>query len=298
VLVPVLTPVLEKTEQVRLNVSIVGSGAVGKATGTGLTQLGHLVNFYDKDPNVLEGLRKEELPITDSLAASVTSSDVVMICVPTPTVGRHQNLDYVLEAATRIGAALLDVDAYKVVVVRSTVLPGSTRREIIPILERVSGKKIGEDFGVCANPEFLRASSALEDFLSSSRIVIGESDLRAGAILAGLYAGLRRPIVRCGLEEAELIKYASNAFLANKISFFNEIYKISRKLGVDDKIVSRATSLDERIGGYGVIGGSAFGGPCLPKDLEALNTFVRELGLNPGILRETARVNEEMRSDS
>ncbi len=296
-LVPALAPVLEKTEQVRLNVSIVGSGAVGKATGTGLRQLGHSVIFCDNDSKVLEGLKKEELLVADSLAAGLASSDIVMICVPTPTVNGHQNLHHVLEAATEIGAALRYASSFKVVAVRSTVLPGSTRREIIPVLERVSGKKAGEDFGVCANPEFLRASSALEDFLSASRIVIGESDSRAGAILAGLYAGLRRPIVRCGLEEAELIKYASNAFLANKISFFNEIYKISRKLGVDDKIVSRAVSLDERIGGYGVIGGSAFGGPCLPKDLEALITFVRELGLNPGILRETARVNEEMRSD-
>jgi UDPglucose 6-dehydrogenase len=297
-LAPALASELEKTEQAGLNVSIVGTGAVGKATGTGLKQLGHSVRFYDSNSRVLEDLRNQEFPVTDSLAVSVTSSDVVMICVPTPTVNRRQNLGHVLEAATQIGAALSNVIAYKLVVVRSTVLPGSTRREIIPVLERASGKKVGDEFGVCANPEFLRASSPLEDFLSSSRIVIGESDSRAGATLTRLYQGLRRPIVRCGLEEAELIKYASNAFLANKISFFNEIYRIARRLGADDTVVSRAVSMDERIGGYGVVGGRAFDGPCLPKDLDALVTFVRELGLEPGLLRETARVNEEMKRGS
>jgi UDPglucose 6-dehydrogenase len=295
VLVPALAPDLEKTEQVRLNVSIVGSGAVGKATGTGLKQLGYSVIFYDNDSKVLEGLRKEELPVSDSIAAGLASSDIVMICVPTPTVNGHQDLQYVLEVAAQIGAVLRNVEGYKVVVVRSTVLPGSTRRDVIPVLERASGKKVGGEFGVCANPEFLRASSALEDFLSASRIVIGESDSRAGATLAQFYAGLRKPIVRCGLEEAELIKYASNAFLANKISFFNEIYKIGKKLGLDDRIVSYAASLDERIGGYGVRGGSPFDGPCLPKDLDALITFVKGMGENPRVLEAVASVNREMR---
>jgi UDPglucose 6-dehydrogenase len=298
VLAPTLTPELEKTEQVRLNVSVVGSGAVGKATGIGLSQLGHSISFHDNDSTVLEGLRREGLPVADSLAGDLAGSDIVMICVPTPTVDDRQDLRPLLDAVAQIGAGLRDADGHRVVVVRSTVLPGSTRHKVIPVLERASGKKVGIDFGVCANPEFLRASFALEDFLSSSRIVIGESDSLAGETLVRLYTRLRRPIVRCGLEEAELIKYASNAFLANKISFFNEIYKICTRLGVDDRIVSRAVSMDERIGDYGVVGGSAFGGPCLPKDLDALISFVRELGLNPGMLRETARVNEEMKSGS
>ena len=294
--VPALAPTGENTHPPP-TVLVVGSGAVGKATGVGLGTLGVPVNFYDSNQEVLEVLKGQGLAVSDFLAQNLSESDVVMICVPTPTVDGRQDLSNVLESAEKIGVALRKDDRYRLFVVRSTVLPGTTRSQIIPVLERSSGKKAGEDFGVCANPEFLRATSALDDFLNSSRVVIGESDSRAGDLLARLYERLRCPIVRCSLEEAELIKYVSNAFLASKISFFNEIYKISRKLGLDDKIVSYAASLDERIGGYGVKGGSPFDGPCLPKDLDALITFVKGLGADCKILEAVASVNKEMRDD-
>ena len=294
VLVPAPAQTREKTEQGLLNVLIVGSGAVGKATGVGLKQLGLSVRFHDKSPEALKELKKQGLTVSNALAENFSESDVVLICVPTPTVNGHQDISYVLESAGNIGEALRNDDQYRLVVVRSTVLPGTTRNQIIPVIERTSGKRAGEDFGVCANPEFLRAASAIDDFLNSSRIVIGESDPRAGDLLAQLYERLRCPVVRCSLEEAELIKYVSNAFLASKISFFNEIYKISKKLGLDDKVVSYGASLDERIGGYGVKGGSRFDGPCLPKDLDALITFVKGIGADSRVLEAVALVNREM----
>lgn len=294
-LAPALATVPEKTVQNMLGVRIVGAGAVGKATGIGLRKLGHAVDFYDSNREVLDVLKREGLHVSESLDQNLSESDVVMICVPTPTVDGHQDLSHVLRAAEKLGEALRGSDRYMVVVVRSTVLPGSTRSRIIPVLERSSGKKIGEDFGVCSNPEFLRAASALKDFLNSPRIVVGESDSRAGDVLARLYKGLGTPIVKCSLEEAELVKYVCNAFLASKISFFNEIYKVCQKIGVDDKIVSYAASLDGRIGGYGVEGGRAFDGPCLPKDLDALIEFVKGLGESSLLLEAVRKINEDMR---
>lgn len=293
-LVPAPAQTLEKTEGGLLNVLIVGSGAVGKATGLGLRQLGLSVSFYDNNQETLKELKEQGLNVSNALAENFPGSDVVLICVPTPTVNGHQDVSHVLESAGKIGEALRNDDQYRVVVVRSTVLPGTTRNQMIPVIERMSGKKLGEDFGVCSNPEFLRAASALDDFLNSSRVVVGESDSRAGDLLIRLYERLRCPVVRCSLEEAELIKYVSNAFLASKISFFNEIYKICKRLGLDDKVVSYGASLDERIGGYGVKGGSPFDGPCLPKDLDALITFVKGIGVDPRVLEAVASVNREM----
>ncbi len=278
-----------------MKVAIIGSGVVGKTTGIGLRQKGHLPIFFDINPQATEDVRRDGFLVADSTEDSVRNSDIVMVCVPTPTLEARASLEHIREASTSIGAALRGIDDYRVVAVRSTVLPGCTRNEIVPILERLSGKKAGSGFGVCVNPEFLREKSALADFLSPDRIVVGEFDRQSGDALEILYRSFRRPVVRCSLEEAELSKHVSNAFLASKISYFNEVFRICRKAGVNPEVVSLAASLDHRIGEYGTTGGRPFDGPCLPKDLEAFISFVRSLGDNPKILEAARQVNEELR---
>lgn len=205
------------------------------------------------------------------------------------------DFSYVQDAVENVAKALSERESYHLVTIRSTVLPPLTRRKVIPLLEEGSGLKPGEDFGVCNNPEFLRRATALQDFLNPSRIVIGELDRKSGDLLETLYSPFGCRILRTDLDTAEVVKYVSNAFLASKISFFNETYLICEKLGVDPEFVSEAVSLDPRIGSYGIQGGRPFEGSCLPKDLEAFTTFVNELGMNPHMFDATAYVNREFR---
>lgn len=277
-----------------LRVSIVGSGVVGKATGFGLRARGHFPVFFDIDPKATENLKDHGLLVAESLADSVTMSSIIMICVPTPTVDGRMGLGPILDASRSVGTALRDTEDYKVVVVRSTVLPGTTRDKVLPNLEAFSGKKVGQGFGLCVNPEFLRQTNALTDFLSPDRVVIGEFDHRSGTALESVYRSTQRPIVRCTLEEAELAKHVCNAFLAAKISYFNEVFKICRKIGADPGVIGLAAALDHRIGGYGTAGGRPFAGACLPKDLEAFISFIKGLGESPKVLDVVARVNEEL----
>jgi nucleotide sugar dehydrogenase len=164
------------------------------------------------------------------------------------------------------------------------------------MLEQYSGLEAGEDFGVCMNPEFLRQQSALDDFLHPSRIVIGEFDKKSGDFLEKVYKGLSCPIIRTDLDTAEMVKYVSNLFLASKISFFNEIFMVCQKIGVDARTVSKAVSLDSRIGNYGVYGGKPFDGMCFPKDLAAFITYVKSKGINPKLLEAVQEINREIAS--
>jgi|SRR5712692_1328840 len=151
---------------------------------------------------------------------------------------------------------------------------------------------MGLDFGVCVNPEFLRENAALTDFLSPDRIVIGEFDRKSGDELETLYKEFHRPVIRCTPEEAELVKYASNGFLATQISYFNEVHALCEKLGLDSQVVSQAVSLDMRIGRYGVEGGRPFDGRCLPKDIEAFLSYAQRVGATLHVLavqRESTR---------
>ncbi len=275
-------------------IAILGAGVVGSATASGLAPMGHAVKVYDIDRTKLSALAGNGIRAVDSVDEAVAESEVIMICVPTPTVGGRCDLQHLTSAAAAAGRAMGRGHDYQIVVIRSTVLPSAIRKIIIPVLELASAKVLGQDFGVCANPEFLRESSPLEDFLEPDRIVIGESDPRAGDILEELYLPLAKPIVRCSLEEAELIKYISNGFLAAKISFFNETHEVCVRLGVNPRIVERGVALDGRIGPYGTTGGRPFGGSCLLKDLEAFVTFAREVGVDASMLGTTLRVNQSL----
>ena len=277
-----------------MKVSIIGSGIVGQATGMGLALNGNEVLFHDIDKKKLKDLEEKGYQTADSLIDAVTASEIVFVAVPTPTVDNKIVLDIAQDCTKNIGKMLSKTWKYVDIVYRSTIPPGTTRTKLVPALENYSGLRAGEDFGVCMNPEFLREKTPLEDFLNPSRIIIGEFDSRSGNNLTRVYSRLRGPIIRTTLDSAEMIKYTSNLFLASKISFFNEIYTVCKKLDIDSNIVGQAVALDPRIGAYGTIGGKPYGGMCLPKDTAAFLEFANSIGLDLKLLKAVMEVNEEM----
>ena len=275
-------------------ISIIGSGVVGQATGKGFALQGISTLFHDINRNKLSALRSKGYGITTEIDEVVSTSDIIFVCVPTPTVNEEIDLSIIERCSGEIGRNLVNADDYVLIVYRSTLPPTTTRKKLVPILARSSGLKAGIDFGVCSNPEFLREQSPLDDFLNPNRVVIGEFNKKSGDILEKLYAPMKIPIIRTDLDSAEMIKYTSNLFLASKISFFNEIFLICEKLGLDAKIVSEAVAMDKRIGGYGIYGGKPFGGMCLPKDLKAFISFLKNKNVNPKILLAVAEVNQDI----
>lgn len=249
--------------------------------------------FYDINEEKLLELERQGFAVSREVCDAVLSPTVSFVCVPTPTVNGKMDFSYLENATENIAEVLRRADNYHVVAIRSTVLPSVTRKRVLPLLKERSGSEPGRDFGVCANPEFLRRATALQDFLNPARIVIGELDKRSGDTLENLYSFVQNKILRTDLDTAEIIKCVSNAFLASKISFFNETYLICEKLGIDPQFVSEAVALDPRIGNYGIEGGRPFEGSCLPKDLEAFVTFINDLGMNPHMLDGALHVNQE-----
>lgn len=290
-------------------ISIIGSGFVGERVGRGLISLGHDVIFYDIVDKNLSNFTKD-------INYAIENSDISFICVPTPTINEKIDLSYIKEAAKNIGNALASRQDYHVVVIKSTVVPTTTENAIIPILEKYSGKKAGGSpkavsvkalqskgfFGVCMNPEFLTEieSSWTEDreykkdFFTEDRIVIGEYDKISGDILEEIYKPLNKPIFRTDLKTAEMIKYASNCMLATKISYWNEVFLICQKLGINSQIIAGIVSIDPRIGKYGTVHGKAFGGKCLPKDLKAFVSFAKECK-EAKLLKAVDDINKEMK---
>jgi len=277
--------------EICMKVSIIGSGVVGQATGMGLVNHGNDVLFNDINENTMSYLEQNGYRVTGEVLESVADSDIVFVCVPTPTTNNHIDLTCIQSSIDALAQALKETKKYVVIVFRSTLLPQTTRTIIIPALEDRSGLKAGKDFGVCMNPEFLREQSPLDDFLNPSRIIIGEFDKKSGDILERIYSSFNCPIVRTDLDTAEMVKYVSNLFLASKISFFNEIFMMCDTLGLDAKKVSEAVSLDPRIGGYGIYGGRPFGGMCFPKDLAAFIAFAKSKGLSYKMMDAVDEVN-------
>jgi len=277
-----------------MKISIIGSGVVGKATGIGFQTYGKGVIFYDIDEGKLSSLKREGYTITRNPTEAVIKSDVSFICVPTPTVNGQMDFSCVENALKNVACALCKKKKYHLIVIRSTVLPSTTRVKLVPLIEKTSRLKVGKAFGVCVNPEFLREVNALDDFLNPSRIVIGEFDKNSGDMLEQLYSSFKAPVIRTDLDTAEMVKVVSNAFLAAKISFFNEIYKLCKELKLDSHFISDIVAMDNRIGTYGIYGGRPFGGKCLPKDLEAFIDFIESKKMNPKILTATRYVNKEI----
>ncbi len=281
-----------------MKISIIGSGFVGTALGKGLIELGNEVIFYD----VID----KDLPnftFTKDLNHAIENSNISFICVPTPTTPEGIDLSYIKEATKNIGKVLANKEGYYLVVVKSTVVSGTTEDVVIPTLEKYSGKKAGSEIGVCMNPEFLTEISGSwskaeegtkKDFFTEDRIVIGEYDKKSGDFLEELYKPLNKPIFRTDLKTAELIKYASNCMLATKISYWNEIFLICKELGIDSQTIANIVGLDPRIGKYGTVHGKAFGGKCLPKDLKAFIAFAEKYR-NVRLLKAVDDINEEIR---
>lgn len=285
-----------------MKISVIGAGYAGFCTAVGFALKGYRVQCVDIDEKKVSAINSGSAPIYEkgiepalksalkrglmSASASIdSSSDIFFIAVQTPSKGNGIDLSYVRNVTKNLVRSLKSSRGYKLVVMKSTVLPGTTEK-IIRIMEN-SGKMAGRDFGVAVNPEFLREGSALEDFLKPDRIIIGEYDGRSGDVLAKIYRVFNAPIIRTTLRTAEMIKYASNAFLATKISFTNEIGNYCKQLGIDTYAVADGMGLDRRIGRPFLNSGIGFGGSCLPKDTEAL---AKAGGLR--LLKSVMNVNE------
>lgn len=299
-------------------VAVVGAGYVGLVSAVCLADRGVGVMLVEKDKSKLELLREGRSlfyePGLDDLLKRTTAlrrlrssldvkdavdgSEIVFVNVGTPTKSNGSiDLTQVEAASVDIGRALKRIKHYIVVVVRSTVLPGTTRDFVGPILDTYSGRKFGKDYGLAMQPEFMSEGSAVRDMLSPDRVVIGEHDKRSGDFLESFwrefYGDAAPPILRMNVASAEMVKYASNAFLAAKISYINEIANICETIeGVDVAGVAEAMGLDDRIGKKFLRAGAGFGGSCFPKDLKALIAFSRQLGYKPSILESVLGVNE------
>jgi len=289
-------------------VSIIGAGYVGLVTGVCLAYLGNNVTLIDSNREIVAAINSKVSPIYEEGLAEIlhnvklkatsdyrhiAGSQIIILCVDTPLdEDGTMFLGNLKEAAGRLARVLEEETAYQVVVVKSTVIPGTTEELIIPILEG-KRRKAGRDFGVCMSPEFLREGKAVHDFMNPARVIVGEFDRKSGDTLLTLYKTVKAPLVRTNLRTAEMIKVASNAFLSMKISFINEIGNISKELKIDTYEVARGLSFDDRIGGKFLNAGIGFGGSCLPKDLAALIATARSVGYAPRILEEIRNLNEK-----
>jgi UDPglucose 6-dehydrogenase len=294
-----------------MKITIIGGGYVGLVTGACFADTGHDVTIIDVDPAKVGMINEKRAPIFEpgleniliraigkNLRASisydsVSISDLTFICVGTPpNDDGSANLSYIESASRSIGTALQKSTGFHVVVVKSTVPPGTTETVVRPAVLTAAHKTVDE-IGFAMNPEFLREGRAIEDFSNPDRIVIGCGQSRAGDRVAEVYRTFSAPLVRTGLAAAEMIKYTSNAFLATKISFSNEIGNICKELGIDVYEVMNGVGLDQRIGPKFLDAGAGFGGSCFPKDVSSLSVLAGRAGIDPKILRAVLEVNEE-----
>jgi len=295
-----------------MKITVAGTGYVGLITGVGLASQGHDIMCIDIVPEKVEMINAGKAPIFENdlpemledvlnrgnfrasldLKESVKNSDITFICVGTPSEDNGSiSLKYVKTVAQSIGEALKKNTNYHIVVIKSTVIPGTTNDIVIPILEKASGKKAGKDFGVAMNPEFLREGKAIEDFMNPDRVVIGAINDKTFEILEPVLTFEQTPVLQTSIKAAEMIKYASNTFLATKISFVNEIGNLCKKLGIDSYEVMKAVGMDHRISQHFLRSGLGFGGSCLPKDVKALRAKANALGYTPKLLDSILSVN-------
>ncbi|MFH1033195.1 MAG: UDP-glucose/GDP-mannose dehydrogenase family protein [Pseudomonadota bacterium] len=296
-----------------MNICVVGVGYVGLVTGTCFAELGLNVTCVDNDEHKIAMLKKGKVPIyepgleelvskntrenrlsfTTDLKDGVSKALVVFIAVGTPQGDDGAaNLQYVWEVARSIGETMAD---YKVVVTKSTV-PVGTGQKVAQIIRESQPRPV--NFDVASNPEFLREGSAIEDFMRPNRVVIGAGSDQAKAIMKDLYSPLyliETPFVITNVESAEMIKYASNAFLATKISFINEMANICEIVGADVNVVAKGMGLDRRIGSKFLHAGPGFGGSCFPKDTAAIASLAADKGYRFRIVEAVMEVNYQQR---
>lgn len=296
-------------------ISVFGLGYVGSVTVACLADNGHHLIGVDVNPVKVELINQGQSPVieegmaelirkgvdagrivaTTDASHAVNHSELSIICVGTPSNPNGSlNLNFVRRVCEEIGRALAEKDDYHVVVARSTMLPGSTQEVVIPALEAASGKKAGRDFGVCFNPEFLREGSSIKDFYDPPYTVIGAEEQRAVDALVDLYSMLDAELMIAPFKVAEMVKYASNAFHALKVTFANEIGNICKEQGIDSHQVMGIFNLDRKLNispAY-LKPGFAFGGSCLPKDLRAILYHSRHFDLRVQVLESIIPSNK------
>ena len=298
-----------------MKISIFGLGYVGTVSAGCLAEAGHEVIGVDPVRTKVELINSGQTPIieaeineiigsstrsgklraTDDPVFAISETDLSFVCVGTPSQA-NGNLDlrFIRRICEQIGEALKNKTARHTVVIRSTILPGTMRNSVIPVLEEFSGKKAGRDFGVSNNPEFLREGTAVKDFRSPPKTVIGELDSASGDLLAGIYEGIDAPLIRTDIETAEMIKYVDNCWHALKIGFANEIGNLCKTLAIDAHAVMDIFCQDRKLNispAY-LKPGFAFGGSCLPKDLRALSYKAKMEDLQLPIITSILRSNE------
>jgi len=295
-----------------MKISIIGTGYVGLVSGVGFASKGHDVTCVDiveekvnminegKPPIYEKGLdellkevvENKKLSATTDTVKAVKDTDITFICVGTPSREEGSiDISGIEQAAKDIEKALKKKEDYHVICVKSTVVPGTTDQKVLPILEK-SGKKVGDDFGLGMNPEFLREGIALNDFLEPDRIVIGGWNERSIKTIKNCYKDFDAPKLESNIRTAEMIKYTSNALLATKISFANEMSRLAEKIGVDVYDVMDGVGLDHRINRDFLNAGCGFGGSCFPKDVKAILDQAEKHGVDSKILKAVLDVNK------
>ena len=298
-----------------MKISIFGLGYVGAVSAGCLTKDGHEV--VGVDPNevkcelinagkspiveqdigdiIAEAVKRGALRATTDARAAVLETDISLVCVGTPSNDNGSlDLRYVKSVCAEIGAAIGEKAERHSVVMRSTMLPGTMRNVVIPLLEEHSGKRAGKDFSVCNNPEFLREGTAVFDYYNPPKTVIGELSAGDGDGIAAIYAELDAPLIRTDVNTAEMVKYVDNVWHALKVGFANEIGSICRSLELDGQAVMDIFCQDQKLNlsSYYLRPGFAFGGSCLPKDLRALNYKANRLDVDVPILRSVLPSNQ------
>jgi GDP-mannose 6-dehydrogenase len=298
-----------------MNISIFGLGYVGCVTAACLADDGHRVIGVDINPYKVDLINAGKSPLIEpglqerigkavqagclsacgDVDEAVLASDISLICVGTPS-NENGSLDiqHVKNVCKQIAIALGHKGQYHVVVIRSTVLPGTVEDQLVPILEKFSGLNAGQDFGVCMNPEFLREGTAVEDYYTPSFIVIGEIDARSGEALESIYTKVNAPLFHTAIKNAEMVKYACNAFHALKITFANEIGRVCKAHGMDGQEVMDIFIQDKQLNispAY-LRPGFAFGGSCLPKDVRALTYRAKQVDAECNVLNAILPSNQ------
>lgn len=301
------------------NVSVIGLGKLGASMAAAFASRGFQVVGVDVNQRSVElvndgkapvqetnleetiSANREKIRATTSHEDAILNSDISFVIVPTPSDAKGSfSLQYAAWAFREIGKALAKKNGYHNIVLTSTVLPGSTRQALLPILEKESGKKAGRDFGLCYSPEFIALGSIIRDFLNPDFTLVGELDDKCGAQLEEVYSRVMTngaPCARMSLENAELTKISVNTFVTTKITFANMLAEICEKLpGGDVDVVTNALGLDTRIGRKYLTGALGYGGPCFPRDNVALTYIAQELGVEAEIAKTTDSMNRSMAS--
>ncbi|NNJ75101.1 MAG: UDP-glucose/GDP-mannose dehydrogenase family protein [Anderseniella sp.] len=302
-------------------ISVVGLGYVGAVSVACLSSLGHRVVGCDIDPvkraavgsgqspiheaglsDLLgEGVDNELIETTGDLIAAVVDTDVTFVSVGTPTKeGGGCDYSAIVSCALAIGEALALKDEHHIIVMRCSIPPGTTLNVMVPAIEAASGKKMGQDFGVCFNPEFLREGTAIEDFRAPPKTVIGASDDYTARVVAKIYAPVDEKPLLTAIEAAEMVKYADNVWHATKVCFANEIGRICKPLDIDSHDVMDIFVQDQKLNlsPYYLKPGFAYGGSCLPKEVRAVAHLAGELDVDVPLIDSLARSNETQISEA